>query len=299
MGYLNTSLVLVVALRLWLLLHQILEPLLKARLVVVRPDLSGGFFKSLELFFIAHRISIARKANQLPTISFFGDSSSRDSEYMVLGGLAVSGHRIHEIEQRIADIRERGGIRSEFHWSKYRGGAKRKAYEELVGYAFELINKRHAALHLLATNFREFDHKRKPGQGKDTSINMLYWQICLHRVAGPYGKQRAIHIRLDAGNDCKDICGMRNQLCATAYKEHSTKPNCVRSIEAMDSEKSGLIQVSDVLIGAVASQLNGNLAHTPKGQLAEFVRKGSGLHSWSKETPASERFLTVWHYKGG
>lgn len=233
----------------------------------------------------------------LPEISFFGDASSRNERYMVLGGLAVGGHRQHEVEDHIADIRDRGGIKREFHWKEYRGGAKRAAYEELVQYGFGLVKKRHAAFHVIISDFREFDHRRLPRQTRDTSINLIYWSLCLHRVAAYYGKKRAIHIRLDAGNDCEDIVNMRVQLCAAAYQKFATRPNCVRTIEPMSSEASGLVQMADVLVGGIASQMNGNRQDTEKGKLAEFIRVASGRHSWATETPMANRFTTVWHYK--
>ncbi|MGC4250107.1 MAG: hypothetical protein QM605_01200 [Sphingobium sp.] len=73
---------------------------------------------------------------------------------------------------------------SEFHWSAYRGGRKRDAYEALIRYAFDLINKRHAALHIIIAEFKGYDHKAKEGENKDTSINRMYFQLFLHRVPG-------------------------------------------------------------------------------------------------------------------
>jgi len=242
-------------------------------------------------------MQISPSAKSAPSLSFFGDASSKTSNFMVLGGLAVSGHRQQEIEDKIADIRERGGIRREFHWKEYSGGEKEAAYHELIKYTFNLVVKKHAALHVIISDFRKFDHKREDGQTRDTSINKIYWNLCEHRLASFYGQKRAIHIRLDAGNDCSDICNMRAQLCATAFKKHNAKPNCIRTIEPMDSQASGLIQAADVLVGGIASQMNQNRADTPKGRLAEFIRRSSGQHSWSAPTPRKARFLTVWHFK--
>lgn len=216
---------------------------------------------------------------------------------MVAGGLAVAGNRIAEIEDQIAILREDAGISSEFHWSAYRGGAKREAYEALVRYGFDLINKRKAALHIIIARFRGYDHRARAGENKDTSINRMYFQLFLHRIARFYGKSRALHVRLDAGNDCRDICNMRNQLCAAAYAKYQTRPNCVRSIEPVDSENVGIVQLVDVVLGAIAAKQN-NLQHTsPKGDLASFVLKASGRHSWGTSTPPNARFLTVWHHQ--
>jgi hypothetical protein len=75
----------------------------------------------------------------IPPLSFFADSSSKDKAFMVAGGFAVSGSRITEIEDRISKLRASAGIRSEFHWSAYRGGNRRQAYEDLVDYGYQLI----------------------------------------------------------------------------------------------------------------------------------------------------------------
>jgi hypothetical protein len=216
---------------------------------------------------------------------------------MVAGGFAVAGNRINEIEDKIALLRDDAGIRSEFHWSGYRGGKRKEAYEALVRYAFDLVNKRHAALHVIVCKFEGYDHKAKDGESKDTSINRMYFQLLLHKIANFYGAKRAIHVRLDAGNDCADICKMRNQVCAAAYSKYSTLPNCVRSIEPVQSHNVGLVQMADVIIGAIAAKRN-KVQHTsPKGDLANYVLKASGRHSWDTNTAFKARFLTVWQHE--
>lgn len=215
---------------------------------------------------------------------------------MVAGGFLVNGKRIVEIERRIAALRDLGGITSEFHWSAYRGGERRAAYEALVDYAFELIGNKQAALHVIVAKFEVYNHKARAGENKDTSVNRMYFQLCLHRLARFYGQTAAIHVRLDAGNDSKDICNMRNELCAAAYKQLGAKPNCIRSIEPISSHKVGLVQMADVIVGAIAAKQN-DVQHTsPKGDLADYVLKASGRPTWAENTPSSERFLTVWHH---
>jgi hypothetical protein len=219
---------------------------------------------------------------------------------MVAGGFAVSSKRVAEIENYIAALREGSNI-SEFHWSEYRGGDRRKAYQDLVKYGFGLVRQGHAELHVIIARFKGYNHKRVEGENKDTSVNRMYWLLGLHRLGAYYGQDRAIHMRLDRGNDSKDICNMRGELCAATYHEYETRPNCVRSITPVCSSKSGIVQMADVIMGAIAAKRNG-VTHSPKtekGPLADLVLAESGHPAWDRDTRKGARGLTVWNHQTG
>lgn len=238
----------------------------------------------------------------LPTLSFFADSSSKDQDYMVLGGFAVRGTRVNEIENRIAELRLSAGIQSEFHWSGYRGGRREQAYKDLVNYGFELIKDKKAALHVAVTRFDKFDHKRgRDGaiaiKSRDTSVNKVYYQLSLHRIARYYGKLCAIHIRLDQGNDSSEVVAIRGGICADAYSRYRTRPNCIRSMEGMNSCASGIIQMSDVIIGGVAAHLNDRQLNKPKSVLRDHILEVSNVDCWKTNTHSNARFFTIWNVK--
>jgi hypothetical protein len=233
-----------------------------------------------------------------PSLTFFGDSSSRDRTYMVAGGLAVRSGRIALINTCIDAIRADANMTSEFHWSDYRGGDRRAAYEELVRYAFTLIRARQIALHLIIAKFKGYPHKAKDGDNRDTSVNRMYYQLCLHRIARLYGKHWAIRVQLDSGDDCKDICSMRNQLCADARRTYNTRYNCVRQIEPVCSSKANMVQMADVILGAVAARRNNvSYAKPAKAELAAYVQEQSGHADWAVSTPSTARYLTVWNHQ--
>jgi hypothetical protein len=239
---------------------------------------------------------IVSAPDALPHLTFFADASSRERDFMVAGGFAVAGSRIAEIESHVAALRDAAGI-SEFHWSDYNGRHK-DAYEALIDYAFGLVEKNHAHLHIIIAKFKGYKHKAKPGENRDTSINRMYFQLALHRPCRFYGHTRAIHLRLDHGNDSADMCEMRAQLCAKAYDEYKTPPNCVRSIQSVSSDQSGIIQMADVILGAAAAKRNEIVHTSPKGPLADFVLKRSRLPSWHVSTGYNAKRLTVWNHKG-
>lgn len=216
---------------------------------------------------------------------------------MAAGGFAVSAPRISEIEARIVNLRVGAGV-SEFHWSDYRGGSTRAAYEELVTYAFKLVRDEHATFHTIISPFKGYKHKRKPGENIDTSVNRMYFQLLLHRPAQFYGPKRNIHVRLDEGADSQDICSMRNELCAKAFHTYKTKPNCIKSLQSLPSHMSGIIQMADVILGGIAAKRNGVVHTTEKGPLADFILAASGRPAWDICTPKSARKLTVWNFNG-
>lgn len=243
-------------------------------------------------------MSLIVSAFDPPSLTFFGDSSSRDCTYMVAGGLAVRSSKIALINCCIDRIRSDANMTSEFHWSEYRGGDRREAYETLVRYAFGLVRARQAALHIIIAKFKGYPHKRREGENKDTSVNRMYYQLCLHRVARFYGPHCAIRVRLDSGDDCKDVCNMRNELCAAAYHTYRTRPNCIRAIEPVCSSKANIIQMADVILGAVAAKRNNiSYAKPAKPELAAYVLEQSRHPDWAVDTPKSARFLTVWNHR--
>lgn len=242
-------------------------------------------------------MAIIISGESAPPVTFFGDASSKGADYMVAGGFAVSASRIKEISEHITAIREAADI-SEFHWAEYSGRRQRAAYESLVQYAFQLVKDGHAAFHVIICPFKGYRHKAKPGEGRDTSVNRMYFQLLLHRPARFYGKKRAIHVRLDAGNDSKDICGMRNEVCAAAFHQHKTRPNCIRSLEALPSHDAPIIQMADVLLGGIAAKRNGVKHTSEKGPLADLILQASGRPSWDKDTPFWAKKLTVWNFNG-
>lgn len=247
----------------------------------------------------------------LPTVTFFGDASSKDKAFMVAGGFVVGGEYVAEIDTEIEAIRSEACMSSEFHWSNYRGGLrKEKAYKAVIDLGFSLMRKGHerGAFHTIIAKFEGYDHRRGGGQNKDTSVNRMYYQLCLHRLARFYGHARQIHVRLDAGNDSEDIVRMRNEVCAAAYKmfrganlQHQCRPNCIRSIQAMSSKASNIIQMADVILGGIAAKRN-EVKHTSaKSDLADYVLEASPHKDWSMDTPRNARHFTVWNHrtKGG
>ncbi|MRG70392.1 DUF3800 domain-containing protein [Alphaproteobacteria bacterium HT1-32] len=231
-------------------------------------------------------------------IHFYCDSSShRNSQYMVAGGIAIRQGRLAEISQKILDIKASGNIGSEFKWSGYRGGYRRQAYEDLIDLCFSLAEQKQAALHWIIADFGSFAHKTNDDGSPESSVNRMYFQLCLHRLCKFYGKACGVYVYPDNGNDSAELIGFRDVLCARAYKTYKTKPNCVRDIKALTSHTEPLIQMADVVTGAIAALRNQRQLKAPKANLAQYVLDRSGHPDWSTDTLHTARFMTVWNFQ--
>ncbi len=83
-------------------------------------------------------------------------------------------------------------------------------------------------------------------------------------------------------------------------KEYGFAVGPVRSVQATDSKQSDLIQIADVLMGAIGYEMNG--AHTRTGakqskvHLAEYIAQKAGLLNLQQPTPRSRHEFSIWHF---
>lgn len=228
---------------------------------------------------------------------YCNSSSHRGHEFMVAGGLVLPPSHQADLVDKIGLLKENVGMKSKFRFSDYRGGRKKPAYEGLVDLFFESIENEQIHFHTMICSFNEFDHRRD-GQGSpEKSVNKLYYQLFLHRICRFYGGSRAIYAFPDRGDDSKELVQFRDSLCAAAYKKYRTKPNCLRNISPQNSDNSPLIQMTDVIIGSIASLRNGHRQDSDKGRLAQYVLENAPHRCWTRDTPREQRKLTVWNFR--
>jgi hypothetical protein len=89
-------------------------------------------------------------------------------------------------------------------------------------------------------------------------------------------------------------------LCQGARKRGDKRDWVVRRCQFRDSKKTDPLQVADILIGAIAYQLNGHdkaIGASPaKTELAQYIMKRAGIADIMKGTARVARF-SVWPRK--
>lgn len=216
---------------------------------------------------------------------------------MVAGGIAIQASRVDEVNEAILEIKERVGIKSKFHWSEYRGGARQAGYEDLVRLYYSLIDECKIHSHLLICDFKAFDHKRGGVGSPERSANKMYYQLLLHRLCKFYGRDCDLYAFPDRGDDSKEVISFRGAICASAYTKFKARPNSLKAIQPQNSERQPIIQMVDVIIGAIAAKREDRTLKPHKASLADYVLHNSPVSDWSKNTSANAKKFNVWNFK--
>lgn len=216
---------------------------------------------------------------------------------MVAGGIAIRETHYDEITSAILKIKQDGGISGEMKWSEYRGGSRRAGYEAAVDLLFLLVEQNLAHFHCIISNFAAFNHRQHQGT-PEVSVNRMYFQLGLHRLGQFYGKQCAIHIYPDYGNDSRELPNFRGVMCAYAYRTYGARPNCIRQVKAKDSSAEPILQMVDVVVGGIAAKRENRQLVAERAALADYILTKSGRPDWSTDTTANASHrLTVWNFQ--
>ena len=148
----------------------------------------------------------------------------------------------------------------------------------------------------------QWNHNKYNGGNGDTGLSKLYYQLLLHKFVKIYGNKGSLYVRLDHRNSQTPLEDIRRMLNATAARDHNIVTNPVKQLVSEDSKKCDLLQLNDIILGAVCAARNGRhlLAdcRQAKRALAEKVLDKSGLTTFDTDSPIGVTRFTVWNMRG-
>ncbi|SHF66743.1 Protein of unknown function [Loktanella atrilutea] len=233
--------------------------------------------------------------------SIFADESGISNDrHMIVGATVVQRLYVNALYRAVHDFRIRTNMFAELKWSKV-SNQKLDAYKELVDIYFDFA--RRGALWFRATTFDNhlWDHTRFNDGDPDIGISKLYYQMLLHQVVGHYGDLASLYICLDRRLSSTPLEKLHRILNAGAGKEYGLTFGPVRVLVSKDSKKDDILQINDVILGAVSAYKNGRHlqegAREAKIELAKYVLLQSGLGSYAQDTPQGKTAFAIWNRK--
>lgn len=208
---------------------------------------------------------------------------------MVLGALWCSKAKRHEVFKRISEIKLQHGFKADFEvkWNKV-SPAKTQFYLDLVNYFFDNDDLHFRALVVpdkAALNHKAFNHNH------DTFYYKMYFNL-LKVVFSPDCSYN-IYI------DIKDTQGQQKvkELHDVLRNNHyDYQDRIIKKIQQVHSHEVHLLQITDLLTGAIGYLHRGLHENAAKVKLIERIKERSG-YSLLKSTLYKEDKMNIFIWK--
>ncbi len=222
-------------------------------------------------------------------ISIYCDESShieslKNSKIMGLGAISCVTNHKDAIFKDIRNIKERHSLSKDFEikWSKV-SYSKIEFYKDLVNYFFDC---KYLGFRCVVIDKEKLNHTQH-----NTSHDEFYYKMIFLLIRELLHTDKSYKIYLDKKdtNGKKKIDKLHDYLC---NKNYDYKKEIVQSVQEVVSHQIELVQLCDLLMGAVCYE-NRNLNNNRgKVELINLIKERSG-YSLTKKTFPSEHKLNI------
>lgn len=208
--------------------------------------------------------------------------------FMVLGAIICPVNRSREINVRLREIRSRHGLPPEFEikWTKV-SPSKLAFYLDVIDYFFDDDD----------LNFRGviapkqgLDHKRFNQTHDDWYYKMMFYLI---RNVLPAREEAFIYLDKKDTNGQQKIDRLRTVI---ANAEYDFNRSNIRRLQIVESHHVGLLQLADLLIGAINYANRDNSTSEAKLRMVARIRERSGM-SLTQTTLLSETKMNIFRWQ--
>jgi hypothetical protein len=187
---------------------------------------------------------------------------------------------------------------AELKWTKV-SDQKLNEYRALIDLFFSVNRVFH--FKAIVVDTREIDHRRYNKSDAELGFYKLMYQFLLHSF-GPYLQpaDRCIIFLDQRTTSHYKLSTLWAILNNGLRKKYGLVHQPVRNIQAVNSKDNDLVQIADVLMGAIGYEMNG--AHTRSGakrskvMLAEYIAQKANLVNLQQPTPRSQKQFSIWHF---
>jgi hypothetical protein len=229
------------------------------------------------------------------------ESQTSGVRYTVYGGIVIPAKSVVPFEEAVQEWRRKNHYSHEIKWKKCGAESYYKKHVALVDFVFEHIERSHIDFKAVV-----FDSKDRQYTGyrldKEKGFYTLYYHF-LRKKFVPYGAtdDHALYVYLDRRSTKYKLGTLYNVLNSYVKRDKGLKGNIVKIVHPLDSKKSNLIQLADLLMGAIGFQCN-DLdkvpgAAQPKVKLAKYIATKAGVTSLAEQTSPYRSDFNIWRFK--
>ncbi len=210
-------------------------------------------------------------------------------DIMVLGALWCPKHVREEASNRIRDIKRKYNLKPSFEikWNKVSRG-QLPFYKEIINYYFDDDDLRFRSI--IIPEKSNLDYERF-----DLTHDDFYYRTYFNLLKVIFDPENSYNVYVDIKdtNSQKKVTELKKVLRSSHY-DFSKK--IVKKLQQVWSHEVELLQITDLLIGAISYHWRGLQTSEAKLELIELIKKRSG-YSLDKQTLVKERKMNVFIWR--
>lgn len=191
----------------------------------------------------------------------------------------------------------RHGGSSELKWTKIKKHNTRLYNEAIDGY-FKAVRKGYLKYYCIVVDMSDRFRRHYNEGDSEIGFNKLLFTL-LFKFVRLYRPYKVFEVYLDHRTTRHKPDDLRAMLNARAAREYNADYAPFRRLQFRHSETSRIIQMTDVVSGAIAYATNKHAARIAaadyKVAMAEHVARCAGVPSLAIPTPFSDRGFDIWH----
>ncbi|MGE0580746.1 MAG: DUF3800 domain-containing protein [Steroidobacteraceae bacterium] len=232
---------------------------------------------------------------------FVDESSQTGHAYMVLGAIVIPSDAAASAEARLTAVLERHRTLGEIKWTKV-SQSKLHVYRDFVDVHFQLVRELDAEFHGLVVDCTRIDHSEYNDGDPELGFNKFLYTLLNTRVGNRFGDHEGIVVHLDARTAARQPSELQeflNRAAAKRRRESTHSP--FRRVAFRDSKNSRLLQLTDLLAGAIAWHKNDRDARDGASAVrtlfANEMAQKAGRHRFGADTPRGNYAVSVWNLR--
>jgi hypothetical protein len=238
----------------------------------------------------------------LPKVEVYGDESLKRGGYDILGALWLRSEEAARLRTDISDLRAQTTAPNplgEIKWTKCSGNKENPLFASVVDLVMGRIRAGSVQFKCIVIERALVDNDTWNKGDEELGFYKAWQTLLFSKIQEGFVYQ----IRLDARQLQQQhrLSELRDVLNARGYRDKQLTYQCCGMVEGADSKKDDLIQVSDLLTGAVGFHYSGghkDVGASPgkvaiAARICDHIRKRELCFS---STPWEDRF-NVWKWK--
>jgi len=231
------------------------------------------------------------------------ESRQSKDRFMVFSGIIIPQGNVITFEKTMKKYREECNMHSELKWSKV-SKQKLNEYKRFIEYFFSLNNTDKLHFKSIIIDNHKVNHKIFNSGDKELGFYKFYYQLLL-LFGRSYYNSKNLDTKFIIYPDHRNTKYSLNELKlilnnGISKKLQLTNIQPYKSIEPLNSKSSEIIQINDIILGAIGYIKNGYhlLADSSKAkvELCDYIVKLSGVENLSDDTKFTERRFTIWNF---